>query len=185
MILFSKEDLQVRSLEKDDAVLLAKWLSDPRVLEFYEGRDQPHDLERVYESFYLEESDSIRCIVMHHNQPIGYIQYYEIDDEERELYGYAAEERIFGMDQFIGEPDYWNRGIGTLLVQSMAAYLLDHLHADRIVMDPQTWNARAIRVYEKCGFVKLKLLPQREWHEGAYRDCWLIELKRSTVCKAD
>ncbi|MEC0369247.1 GNAT family N-acetyltransferase [Paenibacillus chibensis] len=182
MIRFKQDDLEVRSMEADDAVLLAKWLSDPEVLQYYEGRDRPHDLERVYEHFYREDSESIRSIVMYRDEPIGYIQYYEIDEAERELYGYAKSERIFGMDQFIGEPGFWNRGIGTRLIQSMASYLLDSLNADRIVMDPQEWNHRAIRVYEKCGFVKKKLLPQHEWHEGAYRDCWLIERSQNASC---
>ena len=79
------------------------------------------------------------------------------------------------MDQFIGESTYWNKGIGTQLVRAMVAYLIEEKGADRIVMDPQTWNERAIRCYEKCGFKKVKLLPENELHEGEYRDCWLIE----------
>ena len=43
--------------------------------------------------------------------------------------------------------------------------------------DPQAWNERAIRCYEKCGFKKVKLLPKHELHEGEYRDCWQIEYK--------
>ena len=79
------------------------------------------------------------------------------------------------MDQFIGESTYWNKGVGTQLVSAMVAYLIEEKGADRIVMDPQTWNERAIRCYEKCGFKKVKLLPENELHEGEYRDCWLIE----------
>ncbi|GIO30080.1 MULTISPECIES: GNAT family N-acetyltransferase [Paenibacillus] len=181
MIRIREGELSVRSLTEEDAPLLAAWLSDPRVLEFYEGRDRPHDLAQVYAHFYRKDSDSVRNIVMYGDRPVGYVQYYEIDEEERELYGYAGtRERIFGMDQFIGETDCWNRGIGTRLVQAVAKYLLSELQADRIVMDPQAWNARALHVYEKCGFVKKKLLPRHEWHEGAYRDCWLIELDGRT-----
>lgn len=47
-----------------------------------------------------------------------------------------------------------------------------------VVMDPQTWNKRAIRCYEKCGIKKVKILPEHEFHEGRYRDCWLIEYKK-------
>lgn len=36
----------------------------------------------------------------------------------------------------------------------MVSYLITHEKTDKIVMDPQTWNKRALRVYEKCGFVK-------------------------------
>lgn len=79
------------------------------------------------------------------------------------------------MDQFIGETEYWGRGIGTKLIQSMIKYLTEQRIASKIVMDPQTWNERALHVYEKCGFVKKQLLKEHELHEGKYRDCWLIE----------
>lgn len=175
-MIFQKGKLIVRELEIKDGPLLAKWLSDPRVLEFYEGRDNPFDLEKVNQTFYQRENGVVRCIVEFENVEIGYIQFYLVDDEERELYGYdEVPDRIYGMDQFIGEPEYWNRGIGTALVSSMVEYLLEQKQADRVVMDPQTWNERAIKCYEKCGFTRVKLLPKRELHEGEYRDCWLTE----------
>ncbi|WP_376711556.1 GNAT family N-acetyltransferase [Alicyclobacillus acidiphilus] len=49
--------------------------------------------------------------------------------------------------------------------------------ADRVVMDPRVENTRAIHVYEKCGFRQVKLLPQRELHEGKRHDCWLMEIQ--------
>ena len=46
---------------------------------------------------------------------------------------------------------------------------------ERWVMDPMTWNRRAIRCYEKCGYSKARILPQNELHEGEWHDCWLME----------
>ena len=60
----------------------------------------------------------------------------------------------------------------------MVTFLVEQKQADLVVMDPQTWNERAIRCYEKCGFKKVALLPKNELHEGEYRDCWLIEYQR-------
>ncbi|MBM7659673.1 RimJ/RimL family protein N-acetyltransferase [Bacillus mesophilus] len=82
------------------------------------------------------------------------------------------------MDQFIGEIIYWNKGIGTQLVNMVVDYLVKEIGATKIVMDPQAWNNRAIRCYEKCGFSKKQFLPKHEWHEGEYRDCWLIEYQK-------
>lgn len=175
MILWSKQGVSVRKLEAGDADHLVRWLSDARVLEYYEGRDRPHDMAMVQEHFYRDDQIEA-CIIQLDDRDIGYIQYYYVDPEEREVYGYGeGDGRILGMDQFIGEPDCWNQGIGTRLIQGMVSYLTNTLQADKIVMDPQTWNARALRVYEKCGFRKIRLLEKREWHEGEYRDCWLIE----------
>lgn len=174
MVLLQNGKLIVRRLEKGDNVLLAKWLSDPRVLEFYEGRDNPFDIAKVNEVFYAPDDEEVKCIVEYDGKDIGYIQFYQLDADTMEDYGYAGE-RVYGTDQFIGEVAYWNKGIGTLLVTSITKYLIEEKHADRIVMDPQAHNTRAIHCYEKCGFRKVKLLPGRELHEGEYRDCWLIE----------
>ncbi|WP_353050139.1 GNAT family N-acetyltransferase [Bacillus sp. ISL-41] len=116
----------------------------------------------------------MKCIIKYKGNSIGYIQFYELDQATKKVYGYETG-RIFGTDQFIGEVDYWNRGIGTLLINSITDFLFTQMNADKVVMDPQVWNLRAIKCYEKCGFSKVKLLPKHELHEGEFRDCWLIE----------
>ena len=174
-MLFQKGKLSVRKLEDEDAQQLVKWLSNPVVLTFYEGRDNPFDIEKVRKEFYSEEEGLVRGIIEFDRKVIGYIQYYPIDEEERTLYGYSADEVVYGTDQLIGEVEYWNNGIGKVLVKAVVEHLIKTKQAQKVVMDPQEWNVRAIRCYEKCGFQKVKLLPEREWHEGAYRNCWLME----------
>jgi aminoglycoside 6'-N-acetyltransferase len=175
-VLFQKSSLIVRRLEEKDKQSLAKWLSTPEILEFYEGRDNSFDVEKVERVFYSPDDDEVKCIIEYEGKSIGYIQYYELDEETKKEYGYESG-RIFGTDQFIGEVDYWNRGIGTLLVSSMIEFLFDVMEADKVVMDPQVRNERAIKCYEKCDFNKVKLLPKHELHEGELRDCWLIECR--------
>ncbi|MFA9458128.1 GNAT family N-acetyltransferase [Halalkalibacter sp. AB-rgal2] len=174
MTIFQNGHLKVRKLEKKDKFLLTKWLSNPKVLEFYEGRDSPFDIEKIEREFFLPEDNEVRCIVEFDGNEIGYVQFYQLDEETQKSYGYTTE-NVYGADQFIGEVAYWNKGIGTLLVSSMLRYLTEEMQVERVVMDPQTRNKRAIRCYEKCGFKKVKLIPKNELHEGEYEDCWLIE----------
>lgn len=181
-MLFQKGKLIVRHLEAKDSVLLAEWLSNPLVLEFYEGRDNPFDLEKVKMKFYNGKDDVARCIVEFDQEPIGYIQYYPLNEEERVKYGYDDEEEvIYGTDQFIGEVEYWNQGVGKILVKSMVEFLIEQNHVSRVVMDPQARNTRAIKCYEQCGLKKVKFLPENELHEGVYEDCWLMEYSTSTT----
>ncbi|WP_336785111.1 GNAT family N-acetyltransferase [Paenibacillus sp. MMO-177] len=175
MILFSRKEISLRTLESEDAGLLVRWLNDPAVLEFYEGRDRPQDAALVQKHFYEDREEIIPCIIQYNGADIGYLQFYEIQEEEREIYGLSDEaDSLYGMDQFIGEPRYWNKGIGSELIKETVQYLIKERGARKIVMDPQAWNTRALRVYEKSGFKKVKLLEKHEWHEGEYRDCWLI-----------
>lgn len=178
MVLFQKGKIVVRKLDLKDNVLLAKWLSDPKVLQYYEGRDNPHDIEKVNEVFFNKDPEVVGCIVKYGGVEIGYIQFYLVDDTTSEIKDYPPSETVYGIDQFIGEVDYWNKGIGTLLVTAMVDYLINEKSADRVIMDPQVTNARALRCYEKCGFKKVRILPKQEFHEGEYKDCWLIEYKK-------
>lgn len=177
LIVYRSNPLTVRKLTKSDEMLLHKWLNNPEVLRYYAGRDRAHTLEMIREHFYPGVDHLFRSIVEYEERPIGYIQYYLLDGEGRRYYGLDEndEECAFGTDQFIGEPSFWNRGIGQHLMSSMLRYLVEQHQASRVVMDPQAWNERAIACYEKCDFRKIKLLPKHEWHEGEKRDCWLME----------
>ncbi|WP_408010620.1 GNAT family N-acetyltransferase [Pseudalkalibacillus sp. A8] len=169
----------IRPLEKEDAVLLVKWLNDPEVLQWYEGRDRPHDLHKVYEHFYENDNRVSRNLVMWNQTPIGYVQYYPLSEKEKRIYSYKLHESIYGMDQFIGELDYQNRGVGTDLVNAVVDYLFHELEAEKVVMDPQVRNHRTLRCYEKCGFHPVRCLDSHELHEGKKEDCLLIERVRS------
>ena len=53
---------------------------------------------------YLADTSAIRCIATEHGKPFGYVQHYPIDEGTRREYGYESTVRVYGMDQFIGEP---------------------------------------------------------------------------------
>lgn len=176
MIFYKNGELTVRSLEYSDKYLIIKWLSDNEVLKYYEGRDNPYNEEMVEEKFYNRNENKTRCIIEYFQKPIGYIQFYSINKEEREEYGYNNfQDTVFGTDQFIGETKYWGQGIGKVLIKSMSDFLITEKGAKKIILDPQVWNERAIRCYEKSGFIKIKILPKHELHEGELKDCWLME----------
>ncbi|WP_201715320.1 GNAT family N-acetyltransferase [Rossellomorea arthrocnemi] len=168
-------DMNVRPLEDRDKYALLRWLSNPEVLEFYEGRDRPFNLQMVEEKFFSERG-VMSCLVEYEGNEVGYLQYYQLDHETMIRYGYTnVDEVIYGTDQFIGETAYWNKGIGTQFIRAVVEYLLQKEGVHRLVMDPMTWNKRAIRCYEKCGYSKARILREHELHEGEYYDSWLME----------
>ena len=173
------ENIKIREFSEDDLTLMLKWLTDERVLEFYGGRDlsyTPATLKEHYEAVF--ENGGFRVIVEYNNKPIGYGQIYRIIDEDFEEYCYPRTEAIvYAMDQFIGEPEYWNKGIGTTYIKLVCEYLKQARKADVVILDPHKDNKRAIRAYQKCGFCIIGELLQHELFEGKKVDCWLMECK--------
>lgn len=169
--------VSVRPLTPEDAPHLLRWLTDPVVLEWYEGRDRPFTSRQVQEHFYCEDGLS-RSIILYENTPVGYVQVYPLDDAEKIEYGCpAAPSPAFAMDQFLGEPACWGRHIGRSFLTLLLHHLTTAEHARAVYVDPHTDNLRAIRCYEASGFRKICLLPRHELHEGRRLDCWLMEYK--------
>ena len=80
--------------EESDYAVLSGWLSDPRVLEFYEGRDSPQTLDDVrtgYSPRVMALEENTPCFLELDGVPIGYVQFYP-----------AGEPGVWGIDQFIG-----------------------------------------------------------------------------------
>lgn len=172
-------DIRIRTLKEDDYSLLLKWLSDERVLEFYEGRDKKYTLEEIKKHFSEKWEDELfRVIIEYQGTPIGYGQIYKMYDELYDDYNYPrSDEIVFGMDQFIGEPEYWSKGIGTKYTKMVFDFLKKERNADAVVLDPHKNNSRAIRMYQKSGFRIIEDLPEHELHEGKKEDCYLMEYR--------
>lgn len=167
----------LRPLMASDAPLLLRWLTDPRVLEYWEGPHTVFTPARIQEDFYEDSDPTSRCVVQYHGRDVGYLQFYPLDAEGFAEYQYPySQSVVFGIDQFIGEPELWGKGIGRQFVQLICQYLHTQAGAQAVVLDPHADNERAIRCYEACGFRKVKELPRHELHDGELADCWLMAL---------
>ena len=179
MIDIKKENIRIRELTEEDFPLILKWLTDEKVLEYYGGRDKKYTLETI-QKHYTEkwESEVIRVIIEYNNIPIGYGQIYKMYDELYKEYQYQKNnEIVYGMDQFIGEVNYWNKGIGTKYIKIIFDFLKKEKNADSVIVDPHKNNLRAIKCYERAGFNIIKELPKHELHEGVKVDCYLMEYR--------
>ncbi|KAB3525747.1 GNAT family N-acetyltransferase [Alkaliphilus serpentinus] len=166
----------------EDYSLLTKWLSDPSVAQYYEGKSKLYDMEKVLMKFgpYARgEERVIPCIIEYQNTPIGYIQYYKAhpdEYDESKVVDMTKYKNTHGADIIIGETQFWNKGIGTNVIQMMIRFLFENENADIIFIDPQTWNKRAIRCYEKSGFNPLMVAKNRELLDDIPKDSLIMAI---------
>jgi len=155
--------------------LLTRWLSDPRVYEFYMSADDPRSEDDVRHEF-LAEDFVQRFIVQRNGEPIGYLQFYRWRawPEAAETLGAGTDEGAFGIDLFIGEPSVIGRGVGTRVVSLACAYLEREHGASAVVLATETTNHRAQRAYEKAGFAKVRRVLDTDTRGGERVWCWLM-----------
>jgi RimJ/RimL family protein N-acetyltransferase len=70
----------------------------------------------------------------------------------------------------IGEKDAWGRGYGTEATRVMLEHAFGSLGLHRIGLTVFEFNERAIRAYERCGFVVEGRARESIWREGRWWD---------------
>lgn len=75
---------------------------------------------------------------------------------------------------FIGEKDARGKGYGTAAAKLMIQYCFDELMLHRLFLRVYAENERAIRSYEKAGFVKEAHLRDDVYIDGEYKDIVLM-----------
>lgn len=183
--ILQKDKVKIRLMEDEieEYKFMTKWLSTPEVLDFYEGRSKSYSLEAIIKKFgpRAKGEEVVPCMIEYDGVTIGYVQYYETNARDYEISNILFDEKIskiMAMDIVIGETNFWNRGIGTEVMREIISYLFSQKGADMIWIDPIVSNERAIRWYEKSGFKKLAIVPNREMHDGEYKDSCIMYVKQ-------
>lgn len=76
----------------------------------------------------------------------------------------------------IGEKAYWGKGYGTDALKALIHYLFQTMNLNRVQLDTWSGNVRAIRSYEKCGFVVEGRMRNDAYIDGQYYDTIVMGL---------
>jgi aminoglycoside 6'-N-acetyltransferase len=157
--MISNKKVTLRRMLEEDYEIMLSWRHDVEVKKFYSNPNDVYTLEMVKKKYKLRISGKekkIPCIIEFESYPVGYIQYYEQELEEKTKYGLPEDSIIFGLDILIGSKEYRNQGIATKAINLLKSYLQTNTKVQRIILKLSGNNHSAIRCYEKCRFNKIK-----------------------------
>lgn len=80
---------------------------------------------------------------------------------------------------FIGEKEARGKGYGTAAAKLMVRYCFEELRLHRLFLRVYAENERAIRSYEKAGFVKEAHLREDVYIDGEYKDIVLMGILKN------
>ncbi len=129
----------------------------PEAVRMYGGDYRnltPLTVDQVERWYGQLSGDPLQWAIEVDRQCIGTAQLHHLDQDSRRA-RYAV--GIFNAA-------YWSRGIGTAVTKLVVHYAFEELHLHRVDLRVLVYNHRAIRCYEKCGFVR----------EGIERDSALV-----------
>jgi aminoglycoside 6'-N-acetyltransferase len=133
----------LRPVSPADLDLLAGWLADPGVYEFWGG--VPLDRRTVDEQFISGRAPGVQVFVVEAaERPIGYLQYWHTDDDPTADTG--------GIDMVL-IPSERGQGFGPDAARAIVSYLIRERGWRRVTVDPFLDNPAGIRAWARAGFV--------------------------------
>jgi len=146
MISLKKDKIYLREATKKNVDELFKWWNDGEVMA-HAGFPKGLEIEKdqIINNYLNNTSKNIRMIIEYNTIPIGEMVYKEIKSKEAEI----------GIK--ICEKEYRDRGIGKAVLLLLIDYLFLVKEYSKIVLDTGYENKRARYVYEKLGFISVKV----------------------------
>ncbi|WP_042272301.1 GNAT family N-acetyltransferase [[Clostridium] dakarense] len=78
--------------------------------------------------------------------------------------------RVAVVGIMIGDKDYWGKGYGTDAMKVLIDFIFNDMNINKIRLSVFSFNERAIKSYEKCGFEVEGVLKNEIFKDGKYYD---------------
>ncbi|HJX67910.1 MAG TPA: GNAT family protein [Candidatus Limnocylindrales bacterium] len=141
-----------------------RWYSDPEVARLTRYQPTALSSDEIQRFFYSRilgtDFLALAIHVRESDRLIGTCAFSQLDgDNGSALYHIT-----------IGEADAWGKGYGTEATELMLAHAFTRLPLHRVALTVFEFNTRAIRAYEKCGFVVEGRAREAILRDGRYWD---------------
>lgn len=157
----------LRPVEERDHALIHGWQNHPEVW-WWMDYERPFSLEDIARSEERARAEGHPFIIEAEGRPIGRIG----------LNQFRRRDRICSLYLFIGDPTAWRRGYGRDAIMTLLSYAFDRLDLHQVELWSLASNAHAIRLYERCGFVKEATLRDRSFKDGRFIDRVVMSVRR-------
>lgn len=162
--------MRLRPVEEGDLPQFVHWLADKEVTRWLANIGRPPTLEDEYDWWHDKRSDPDSVL-------------WAIETEDGRLVGTTelrltirAERAELGIG--IHDKTQWGKGLGTEAVRLVVDYAFEELNLNRVELTTDEENARAIRCYEKAGFVREGLLRQHRLIDGRFGNTLVMGVLR-------
>jgi RimJ/RimL family protein N-acetyltransferase len=155
------DTVRLRGIDKEDLPLFVSWLNDPdvrRYLSLYTPLSNAQEVkwfEDLANHCLAEQPLMIEVQNEKGWKAVGDISYINVDQQSRN-----AE-----LGVFIGDKEFWGKGIGTKAISLMLDYGFKTLNFHRVYLRVFAPNQRGVHCYEKIGFK----------HEGNMREAYFLD----------
>lgn len=169
--MFQGKKVLIRPLSQEDVPWIMVWRNDGELAKYiWPGVPTPTPVatqREWYEQTLVDTSMKVFTICENEEaRPIGMIGLSNINAKNQSGYLWI----------WIGESAYWGKGFGSEAMILFLGYCYRILNMRRIILEVYDYNERAIRAYEKVGFIKEGTVRRSIFKDGRYVDEYIMAM---------
>jgi RimJ/RimL family protein N-acetyltransferase len=171
------EKVRLRPVQERDLPHFVEWLADSDVRRWLAEMDSPPTLEDEYEWYDRKRLDPDNVM-------------WAIETLDGRLAGNVElrlqpRRRKAELGISIHDKSLWGQGLGTDTVRLVLGYAFEEIGLNRVELTTDEGNARALRCYEKCGFLREGLLRQHRLVDGEFGNTVVMAVLRQDWVKGE
>lgn len=177
--MLSGQLVRLREYRRSDTARAQAFINDPEVARMINvGNPYPYNFES--ELSFVEGQSSISPTynfaieVLENGLYIGGCGAHNVNWRNRSA--------VVGI--MVGDSAYWGRGYGTDAMQLLLRFLFEQMDMHRVSLQVFGYNQRAVRSYEKCGFVQEGVHRDAIYYDGRYHDEITMAILSTEYCAA-
>ena len=162
--------MRLRPVQERDLPQFVRWLQDRELTRWLAAIGDPPSLEEEYDWWHDKRADPdsiLWAIDLPEGRLVGTVELRLTMRAERAEMGIAIHDKV-----------QWNQGLGTDAARLVVDYAFEELNLNRVELTTDEENARAIRCYEKVGFVREGLLRQHRLVDGVFGNTVIMGILR-------
>jgi RimJ/RimL family protein N-acetyltransferase len=147
-------EMRFRRLTEADLPMLMEWLARSHVAARWDSCASMEELHAEYLPC-LDDPSAAACYLAYvDDRPVGFMQSYIAIHSGDVWWPEEHDPGVRGVDLFVADERRLSEGLGTRMLKEFGALLFEDAAATKIQGDPSVDNPRAIRCFEKAGFVR-------------------------------
>ncbi|MCD6545634.1 MAG: GNAT family N-acetyltransferase [Thermotogae bacterium] len=166
------QKVKLREYRKEDIPKAWEYINDPDVRRFL-NPGIPYPMRLEDEEKWFEEQRSgkdtynFAIILKDTGEYIGGCGINTVDWKNRHV--------CVGI--FLGKK-FWSKGYGTDAMKVLVNFIFSQMNINKVYLHVYSFNKRAIKSYEKCGFKIEAVLREHIFRDGEYHDEYVMSILR-------
>lgn len=160
--------VRLRAPRDADAVTVVPWLNDLNTMRLLDGGAPVPKTVESERAWIREQGDRLFSVETCEGEFLGTCASFSENEQSRHC--------VVGW--FIGDPALRGKGYGSDMIRVFLKYLFEERNMERVALTVNSYNEKAVRLYERLGFVREGILRDHVFTRGGFFDAYAYSMLR-------